>query len=316
MVDMNQFKNLHGAQTRYERRIRSLQNVGIDIKHIEHTVLESINNIDSKSKSFVIYGEPQSGKTEMMIALTAKLLDTGHKIIVILLTDNKHLLSQNLKRFRESGVDPTPCEFREILEENIGDKNWIIFAKKNSNDLKKLIEKLYAHKENIIIIDDEADYASPNSKINIDERTAINNSIYNLLGNNGTYIGVTATPARLDLNNTFNNITEKWVDFEPHDEYVGKDTFFPLDLQFNYSLRPLPDEGDDPKYLRDALLSFLVRVGYINTQSHIKRKLTSNTDEDICFSFLIHTSGKTADHKEDENIVNKIFDVLSDDSNP
>lgn len=238
MHDIEKFKNIQGKQTRYERRIKYLQNTGKDIRHIEHTVKEAIENINSGYRSFVIYGEPQSGKTEMMIALTSKLLDEGHKIIIVLLTDNRPLLAQNLKRFRESGVDPTPCEFKEILERDIGDKSWIIFSKKNNNDLKKLINKLYNFKKKVIL-DDEADYASPNSKINLDERTAINNSIYNLLGDEGIYIGVTATPARLDLNNTFNNITEKWVNFEPHDEYVGKDTFFPLDLSFNYATFPL-----------------------------------------------------------------------------
>ena len=37
----------------------------------------AVANIEDDQKSFVIYGEPQSGKTEMMIALTAKLLDLG-----------------------------------------------------------------------------------------------------------------------------------------------------------------------------------------------------------------------------------------------
>jgi DNA replication protein DnaC len=36
-------------------------------------------------------GEPQSGKTELMIALTAKLLDKGNKTIIILL--NLHCIS-------------------------------------------------------------------------------------------------------------------------------------------------------------------------------------------------------------------------------
>ena len=41
---------------------------------IEKTVDDAVTNIIKKNaKSFVIYGEPQSGKTSMMIALTSKL---------------------------------------------------------------------------------------------------------------------------------------------------------------------------------------------------------------------------------------------------
>ena len=52
---------------------------------------------EKKGNSFVIYGEPQSGKTELMIALTCKLLDCGFKTIFIVVNDNTELENQNLK---------------------------------------------------------------------------------------------------------------------------------------------------------------------------------------------------------------------------
>ena len=104
----------------------------MEVINIERTIKEAIKNISSGYKSFVIYGEPQSGKTEMMIALAAKLLDVGNKIIIVLLNDNLRLLNQNLDRFKRSGIDPTPVDISEILEEEIGEKRWIIFSKKIS----------------------------------------------------------------------------------------------------------------------------------------------------------------------------------------
>ncbi|MDA4629718.1 hypothetical protein NZA98_01075, partial [Escherichia coli] len=83
--------------------------------------------------------------------------------------------------------------------------------------------------DGIVVIDDEADYASPNSKINSGAKTTINDLINQVLGATGIYIGVTATPARLDLNNTFQNDSHLWVDFPPHSAYTGQDVFFPLD---------------------------------------------------------------------------------------
>src|SRR5258708_1842376 len=100
---------------RYEKRMAYLATQGQETERIKKVVQESIENINSKRSSFVIYGEPQSGKTEMMIALTARLLDDGFQIIVILLNDSVQLLGQNLERFQRSGLSPTPKKFSEIL---------------------------------------------------------------------------------------------------------------------------------------------------------------------------------------------------------
>ena len=196
----------------------------------------------------------------MMICLTSRLLDEGKKVIIILLNDNVELLKQNLRRFKESGIDPDPKNFSEVIDPNVqmGNNEWIIFCKKNSSDLKKLIEKVRSITHRVII-DDEADYASPNAKKNQGEITKINLLIGQLLGANGIYIGVTATPARLDLNNTFDNANDCWVNFPIHNFYTGQDIFFPMSLEkdLSYVLTLLPDHRDDPKYLRNAIFSFL-----------------------------------------------------------
>jgi hypothetical protein len=113
---------------RYEKRLSQLVAEGQTIDRIESVVEAAIVNIKSGQRSFVVYGEPQSGKTEMMIALTAKLLDEGQKIIVVLLNDSVQLLGQNLERFQRSGLSPSPKKFSEILppEVVIGDRQWVI----------------------------------------------------------------------------------------------------------------------------------------------------------------------------------------------
>ena len=128
--DINKFKGTTKANNRYEKRLGQLKNRYTE--SIEETVPKAIENIKNKnSRSFVIYGEPQSGKTEMMIALTAKLLDSGFKIIILLINDNVELLNQNLNRFIKSGIDPAPNEFSEILDPDIkiANKDLIIFCK-------------------------------------------------------------------------------------------------------------------------------------------------------------------------------------------
>jgi hypothetical protein len=307
MFNLDNLKKETTHNNRYERRLAKLVSDGQEINRIKSVVENAILNINSGQRSFVIYGEPQSGKTEMMIALTAKLLDEGNKIIIALLNDSVQLLGQNLDRFQRSGLSPSPKKFSEILspEVKIGDQQWVIFCKKNSSDLQKLINKLTGRHQ-CVVIDDEADYATPNSKVNKKEKSKINELTGELIGTTGIYIGVTATPARLDLNRTHENQNEHWIDFPPHSNYTGQDIFFPVSIdKLPYKLTLLSDVGDDPKYLRETLFSFMVNVAYLNSEVNEKEQN---------YSFLIHTSGKKADHSVDYKLIIKIFQALKDEN--
>ncbi len=304
--DINKFTSIANRTDRYPQRLSVLRAGGKDTSCIEQAVSGAVDNINQhQTRSFVIYGEPQSGKTEMMIALTARLLDDGLKVVVHLLNDSLQLLEQNLDRFRRSGLAPSPCNFTDILDPSIkiGTEEWVIFCKKNSRDLAKLIEKI-DNVKNKVIIDDEADYATPNAKVNKGEKTRINALIEKVLGKDGIYIGVTATPARLDLNNTFENDHEKWVDFPTHSKYTGQDTFFPISHGYGFKINLLPDAGDDPKYCRAALINFMVTVAHLNTHLHLNGGIKN-------YSFLVHTSGKKADHNADYQAIQKTFGILS-----
>ncbi len=308
MFDLAALKKETESHNRYERRLAKLVAQKQEVDRIKEVASTAITNIVNGRRSFVIYGEPQSGKTEMMIALTAKLLDEDFKIVVVLLNDSVQLLGQNLERFQKSGLSPSPKRFSEIIPNDIviGDHHWVIFCKKNSSDLKNLIFKL-GHIKKKVIIDDEADYATPNSKVNNQEKSKIYELTEKLIGLDGIYIGVTATPARLDLNKTHNNENEFWIDFPPHSNYTGQEIFFPSNFApRDYRLELLPDQGDDPKYLREALFRFLVTVAFLNTYVN---------DHETNYSMLIHTSGKKADHSVDFKEVTKTFEALREEGN-
>lgn len=309
--DLSKFKSASAAKNQYQRQLKRLSDTGKSVDSIERAVRDSLHNLAGTGrKSFVVYGEPQSGKTEMMICLTAKLLDEGRSFILHLLNDSVDLLGQNLGRFKISGLAPSAQNFSEILDPAISLKkgNHVIFCKKNAKDLQKLYNKIGALK-GIVIIDDEADYASPNAKVNKDEKTKVNALISDIMGTTGDYIGVTATPARLDLNNTFDNDNNLWVNFPTHDHYTGQNVFFPVDdadIKDNskkFLLTLLPDKGDDPRFARAALLSFLVNVSYLNNY---------NNDSETNYSMLIHTSGKKVDHKTDWDTMQEALASLVD----
>jgi hypothetical protein len=302
-IDFAKFKSKAKLKDRYAKQLQRLQSKGIAPACIEQAVNGAVSNFSKGKASLVIYGEPQSGKTEMMICLTAKLLDSGYSVIVHLMNDSVDLLAQNLTRFRSSGLAPAPRSLSELLQSSNSQnpKELVVFCKKNVRDLDKLIARL-AGTSKVVVIDDEADYATPNAKINEGTKTKVNQRISKLIGNDGSYIGVTATPARLDLNNTFKNDTAKWVSFPPHAEYTGQDVFFPLNKKVPYRLTLL-DQGGSPEEARDAFVRFLVTAAYLNLYEN-------GTDEN--YTMLVHTSGRREDHEADRTTIETSVQALID----
>ena len=140
-----------------------------DISLVKNPINEIVSNLDSGTKSFVVYGEPQSGKTEMMIALCCKLFDKGFKTIFVLMHDIKTLQKQNFQdRFAlNENFRVSPILVEEFLltdPKTRANRNWLIFGRKNSAQLDKLIHETRML-SNKIVLDDEADYATPDSNI-------------------------------------------------------------------------------------------------------------------------------------------------------
>ncbi|MCC6969776.1 MAG: hypothetical protein IT434_06090 [Phycisphaerales bacterium] len=288
----------------YQKQLERITKEGNRTSMIEEAVDGVLKNIpQAAGTSLVIYGEPQSGKTELMIGLTARLLDEGHHAIIHLVNDNVSLLSQNLDRFKLAGLAPSPRNVTEVVGGPISKgHNALLFCKKNGKDLAKLINAV-VNVRPVIVIDDEADFATPNSKVNQKKQTAINRAVSEVLGADGVYIGVTATPARLNLNNTFNNRTETWVRFKPHPAYTGQEVFFAQAGPRPYRLVLLTGAGsaDDAKR---ALARFCVTVAHLNLAAQ------SAGDPEKNFSFLVHTSGKTTDHDTDRGTIEMTMNVL------
>lgn len=290
--------NQYGGQL---ARIKQEGNTTDMIEEAVKGVLDKLPK--AKGNSLVIYGDPQSGKTELMICLTARLLDVGHHSIIHLVTDSVDLLTQNLDRFKLAGLAPSPRNATDVAATPVTKgHNALLFCKKNAKDLAKAITAI-ANVRPVIVIDDEADYATPNAKVNQAEQTKINKLVSDLLGTDGVYIGVTATPARLNLNNTFNNRTETWVRFRPHPAYTGQDIFFSQSRPRPYRLVLLqgPGSADDA---RRALARFCVTVAHLNLAA------TKSGQREKNYSFLVHTSGKTSDHATDRNTIETTMNAL------
>lgn len=167
------------VKDQYKKQLARLKKQGIDTAMVVQAVDDAMEKLPKASTgSLVIYGDPQSGKTEMMICLTAALLDACNDIIVHLMTDSVDLLMQNLDRFRLAGLAPAPRNAADLSNSPLtSGQRAILFCKKNSKDLQKLIAELESLGP-VVVIDDEADYATPNAKINQNERTKINDLVF------------------------------------------------------------------------------------------------------------------------------------------
>lgn len=303
----------------YQNRVNFLKERLGNISHLTKGVDDVMKNLEKGEDSFVIYGEPQSGKTELMLALTCRLLDQGYENIFVVMNDNVSLENQNFNRFAECRqLDPAPIQSQEIIQDDsiiLPNERHVIFCRKNAKNLEKIITSTRKLKKRVII-DDEADFASVDNKINKpDDASKINTLMSQLIkaGNteeeNSVYIGVTATPGRLDLNNTFFNNSKEWVFIDPYPGYTGRQTFFPASRndprELSYNLKKIPDNDDSPKYLTDAVLRFILRNTYLN--------LSKPSDERQPYTMLIHTSGAVADHEKDRKDVQKVLNRLKKD---
>ena len=122
----------------------------------------------------------------------------GKQTIFIVMNDNTTLEIQNFRRFKDAPqINPTPMRHTGLDPRDEDKKTKtqrVIFCRKNSKNLEKLITDT-RFLEDRVIIDDEADCASPNSKIK--KSTSQINAKVGVLGRlaEGGVYGVTATLA-------------------------------------------------------------------------------------------------------------------------
>ncbi|WP_440642255.1 Z1 domain-containing protein [Bradyrhizobium sp. PUT101] len=258
----------------------------------------------------LVYGLVQSGKTGVLSVTGAMGADEGYRTLIILTSDSDPLYDQTLGRVREAfpGIDIIgKSEFKDVdaFLQRIKGGTCAIVTTKNSRLLKTLIENFY--KGNVkglscLIIDDEADQASPNTRASLDDGTlsAINERITELrtFFAKNTYLQVTATPQALFLQPTGHSFRPKFtVLSHPGKDYVGGDDFFSdesklvreFDLNDIAAIAPGPQPAPAqnlPTSLLRALDTFLIGATF---------KRAKDADQNC--AFLCHVSTRTSDHK-------------------
>jgi hypothetical protein len=191
-------------------------------------------------------GYVQSGKTTQMIALTAAAYDAGYRIVVALLGSTNLLLDQNSNRFIEKLQIDVRHDFRWVSIKNPSGRNSTAKISENLEKDRIILIPVLKHKGRIIqlaevlegcnlqnvpvlILDDEADQASLNSKINENYES----KIYEALGKlqrsapMHLYVQFTATPYAQLLLEPDDRLAPEFVEFlMPGNGYVGGREFF------------------------------------------------------------------------------------------
>lgn len=273
----------------------------------------------------LIYGLVQSGKTGVLTVTGAMAADTGYKTILVLTSDIDPLYLQTLGRIQEAfpGMDvlgKSDIRDDDSLVKRLRGATCAIVMTKNGRLLATLVEAL--KKGNVrglscVIIDDEADQASLNTKSSRADGTVspINQRIAELRSffHKNTYLQVTATPQALFLQDPSHPFRPKFtVLSEPGSGYVGGADFFEdgslLVKQFPLSDITALTGGAQPMASLKPPASLLTALDMFMVGTTFKR---SSNPKDNC-AFLCHVSTKTADHRYIERMLQQYrLDLIS-----
>ncbi len=267
---------------------KTIQNVGNRIIQSNEMLLKHL-----------VAGHVQSGKTDFVIGLISYILDNINKdhinIFVNLTSSNTSIMSQNHQRLKDF-FDNYNNQNLKIIEiksydelkskKNNFRKNTIYIWSflKNTTHLNWLKENiLNIHEDvNLIILDDEGDNASFNTKetSKSDDLSAINkyiNDILNLKKNvhKINYVSITATPFIHFFATNSNNIKPDYSYLlKPGSNYSSIIDFNELINQQDSKVVSIIDENIDdiddfedlPKSLKVAILVFLINSAIIKNR--------------------------------------------------
>jgi len=313
--------------------------------------LDEFIHSDATNIAFLVLGKIQSGKTAHLVASTAWAADSEVAFTSIFTGTNNPLNRQTVRRLERdlSNLNqnskvrifevPTKdkgksfenfySQIEQIVEKRLDSGNKIslkvmpvFVTMKNRARINALIEitkRLIDRFPGLItslLIDDEADQASQNTKVQTDDVSATYEAIgklRNTVGDNGTphrniLLSYTATPQAVLLAEADNQIRPNFcVIIEPRNGYFGLDQI--MAENFLNHIKPADDwedisstEASPPNSLRLAIHTFLITSWIRNYYPGIFYSDTVNdpkhfNDSNSSVQMLIHESHEKTKHE-------------------
>lgn len=300
----------------------------------------------------MLLGKIQSGKTRAFLGIIARCFDRGYGVAIILTKNNVSLTQQTLTRVKEDFKELIAAE--EVLADDIMclpileayelHKRLILIVKKEDDNLNRLLEVFekkhpVLREKKVLIIDDEADYASVTAQkkdgvVGVGKISAQIDRLRDMVADSD-FLQVTATPYSLYLqpegellvngNPLFKPKRPKFTVILPtHLQYVGGDFYFERSTDPNspayYFYREVPLEEREAlkkedrrrlrienvlaesrsEVLRDATMTFIVGGVVRRLQAR-----DSGTRPEK-YSFLFHTEQARESHAWQEKVATAI----------
>ncbi len=326
---------------------------------IQETVRTLLDKPTSADRPGMLLGKVQSGKTKTFMGAIALAFDNSFDVCVVLTKGTKALTKQTYERLQKEFSQFTQDDLAQVFDimtippgltgYELNQK-LIFVAKKQSDNLDRLSKAFFetypmlADKK-MLIIDDEADYASIGFR-NTKEEGLIINKIASQIDHlrkdlkDASFLQVTATPYSLYLQpdnlqiletQAFKPVRPAFTELVPvHDGYVGGDYYF-YDSQEEGSIASFlhePVTRDEletfkkedrrafkiedcltsPKIntVRSAIVNFIVGACIRRLQIEKAGKPKSK------FSFIIHTEAGRAAHRWQERVVATLKEKLEE----
>lgn len=327
-------------------------------KCIENTVVHLLSNETSINRPGMLLGKIQSGKTRTFIGITALSFDNGYDITIVLTKGTRALAQQTFERLKSEFKEfyqNDEVQIHDImnLPDNLSqwelDQKLILVVKKQKDNLNRLHKALFESypelsEKKILMIDDEADYASigfSKTKQEIIEINVIAGQIDQLRKEleDCDFLQVTATPYSLYLQpedyiidgrtKVFNPVRPAFTELVPvHENYIGGEYYFEeSEIEHSvasYLYQPISEDElivikkqDRRKFkiedaliskkiisLRSAILNFIVG-GMIRRIQETKKGQRAKK-----YSFIVHTEQGKAAHEWQETVVNELKVLL------
>ena len=279
-----------------------------DRKNIWESAKNLLDMGDAGKSTVMGLGYVQSGKTTSITALCTSAADRGYGIIVAILGSTNLLKDQNRTRVEENlGLEDrnytwysipefnqatTPTEINDYLERG---RTVFIPVIKNAtviNKIAKILQTANIQGVKTLIIDDEADQGSLNTRLSTAESSSTYKAILNVRDAVGSHLFVqyTATPyAPLLLPDDDPLMPEDLEFLRPGKGYTGGREFF-IEHQHKV-VRVIPESDEQaaksnlnvlPQTLEKALANFFVGATH----------LFSESESNAPISMLIHSTFK------------------------
>ena len=307
-----------------------------DIRRVRTAAADLVGKMSGLNNVGLLYGRVQSGKTFAMTMAIARANDQGYRFFIVLTSDNVSLYQQTLERIQSSLAtllvlgnyeisNPNPSGIVERCRTAIDSKGMIIVSTKNPRrlrDMENFLTTLDVASLTAVVFDDEADFGSLNSRINLHELSVVHGLIRTLRSRFMTtkFIQVTATPQALLLQRLGDDFRPAFVTtVEPGQGYIGGGDLYDLRNssgarnvhqiiqeseieaivnEQNYQKKRLEEL---PIGIRNAVNSFLVGAAALHLKDNLEDK----------FSMLCHVSSRRSPHMSVYSLVQRYINIVS-----